>query len=312
MKKIFVLLAISGIIINSAIAQNSGLGFNYQAVIRNAYGFVIQDSAVTLKVGLYPGQQAQTPTWVEMHNVQTDKFGTIGIRVGHGVRDNASVAAQFSDVNFAAVYYWLKIEINEAGTYKEISFTSLPSCPYCEVANNASVVPAGMVMAFAGDITKIPNGWMLCDGRQLDRSQYANLYNVIGVAWGTGNNSTTFNIPDMRGYFLRGVDNRPSGSQVDGNRSTRTPLQPGGNSGAMVGSYQQDAAPNITGQFGNAENGQANGAFTRTASGNYVLGGSGTGAYFNFNASLSNSTYGRENTIEIRPKNVYVNYIIKL
>ena len=315
MKKQFffvMLLAFIGLS-QSANAQNSGLGFNYQAVIRNAYGFVLQDSAVILKVGLYPGQQATTPTWVETHNVTTDKFGTIGIRVGHGTRDNASVAAQFSDVNFAAVYYWLKIEIKEAGIFKEISFAALTSAPYSEVAHNASVVPSGMVMAFAGDTTKIPNGWMLCDGRALNRSQYANLFDAIGVAWGTGNNSTTFNIPDARGLFLRGVSYN-SGNDPDA--STRTVLKSNGaNSGNKAGSYQSDALPNITGKF-NADDktGSCTGAFYRAT--NFAAGGAQGGdsnsADIFFDASRYSSVYGRNNTTEARPKNVYVNYIIKL
>ncbi|MCL2291356.1 MAG: phage tail protein [Bacteroidetes bacterium] len=291
-------------------AQNSGLGFNYQAVIRNAYGFVLQDSAVILKVSLYPGQQAVTPTWVETHNVQTDKFGTMGIRVGHGTRDNASVAAQFSDVNFAAVYYWLKIEINEAGTFREVSFTSLPSAPYSEVAHNAAAVPAGMVMAFVGDIAQIPDGWMLCDGRQLSRSQYANLYNAIGVAWGTGDNANTFNIPDMRGVFLRGVS-YDSGNDPDAEE--RIVLAGNGaNSGNNVGSYQVDDfkshkhTNNVKageGNHGNAQNSYPAG-YT-SASGNRGLRNPNTD-YINSNEI--NVSGGNET----RPKNVYVNYIIKL
>ena len=316
MKKlgIFVgMLALMGLS-QSAFAQNSGLGFNYQAVIRNAYGFVLQDSAVTLKVSLYPGQQAVTPTWVETHNVQTDKFGTFGIRVGHGARDNASVAAQFSDVNFAAVYYWLKIEISEAGTFREVSFSSLPSAPYSEVAHNASVVPAGMVMAFAGDTTQIPDGWMLCDGRQLSRSEYANLYNTIGVAWGNGDNATTFNIPDMRGVFLRGVSHD---SENDPDAETRIVLaNNGANSGNNVGSYQSDAIRNIMGQV------------TSRASSFYFQ-PDGTGPFYNGSDNVGNDDqrggYGHAQyplyfnasrvvptAADNRPKNVYVNYIIKL
>jgi len=313
MKKLVIfvgMLAIMGLS-GSAFAQNSGLGFNYQAVIRNAYGFVLQDSAVTLKVSLYPGQQATTPTWVETHNVKTDNFGTIGIRVGHGTRDNASVAALFKDVNFAAVYYWLKIEIKEGNTFCLISYTSLPSAPYSDVAYNASVVPAGMIMAFGGDVAQIPNGWMLCDGRQLSRSEYANLFNAIGVAWGIGNNSTTFNIPDMRGVFLRGVSHN-SGNDPDA--ETRVVLtNNGANSGNKVGSYQSDAIRNITGSFRqylqNEQYDTSTGIFYKesTLSGIRKWGDDpATYAVVGFNASRQ-VPIGNDN----RPKNVYVNYIIK-
>ena len=326
MKRLIVFLGMCALISLSggAFAQNSGLGFNYQAVIRNAYGFVLQDSMVTLKVSLYPGQTAVTPTWVETHNVKTDKFGAIGIRVGHGTRDNASTVAQYSNVSFAAAYYWLKIEVKEAGTFREISFASLPSVPISEETyNNVSLIPAGLIMAFGGDTAQIPAGWMLCDGRQLSRSQYANLFNAIGVSWGTGDNATTFNIPDMRGVFLRGVSH---GSGNDPDAATRIVLtNNGANSGNNVGSYQGDAIRNIIGTINNIQKQHAaafvmTGVFYRNndmyyGSGNVGTGGSpATSFTFDANAGTTstNPMAGHANGGDIRPKNVYVNYIIKL
>jgi hypothetical protein len=52
------------------------------------------------------------------------------------------VAAQYSDINFASVYYWMKIEILEGSTYREVSFSQLPSSPYSEVAYNALLFPS--------------------------------------------------------------------------------------------------------------------------------------------------------------------------
>ena len=312
MKKLVIfvgMLAIIGLS-GSALAQNSGLGFNYQAVIRNAYGFVLQDSAVTLKVSLYPGQQATTPTWVETHNVKTDNFGTIGIRVGHGTRDNASVAALFKDVNFAAVYYWLKIEIKEVGTFREVSYTALPSAPYSDVAYNASVVPAGMIMAFGGDLAQIPDGWMLCDGRQLSRSEYTNLYNAIGVAWGNGDNATTFNIPDMRGVFLRGVSYN---SGNDPNAETRVVLtNNGANSGNNVGSYQGDEFKSHK-HTNNVWSGLTGGQDARnTYPGGYLNASGGRGMRSGATDYANSNEINVSGGNETRPKNVYVNYIIKL
>jgi hypothetical protein len=56
-----------------------------------------------------------------------------------------------------------------------------------------SVTLAGMVMAFAG--TSAPAGWLKCDGSAISRTTYAALFNVIGTTYGTGNGSTTFNLP---------------------------------------------------------------------------------------------------------------------
>lgn len=82
----------------------------------------------------------------------------------------------------------------------------------------------GMVMAFVGSEDKIPlgDGWLPCDGRALPRTgQYADLFGIIGTLHGVGDGVNTFNIPDLRGYFLRGVTGT---SQVDKGLGERTPV----------------------------------------------------------------------------------------
>jgi hypothetical protein len=251
-----------------------------------------------------PGQQATQASWVETHNVTTDDFGTVGVTVGKGTKAGG-IAAQFKDVNFAAVHYWLKVEIKEGGNYRELSYTQLTSMPYAEVATNAAI-PTGTVSAFAGDATKIPAGWLLCDGREISRSEYSALYNAIGAAWGHGNNSTTFNLPDMRGLFLRGVSGN---SNNDADAGNRTIVKEGGNTGNKVGSYQGDAISHITGQRVSSLyfcTGAFYGITTHTPNGfssGGLFGAWGTGM---FDASRV-VPVGSDN----RPKNVNVNYIIK-
>lgn len=70
-------------------------------------------------------------------------------------------------------------------------------------ANSAAFQPAGEIMAYAG--ANCPQGWLAADGAQISRTQYASLYANIGVTAGSGDGSTTFNKPDLRGQFLRGV-----------------------------------------------------------------------------------------------------------
>ena len=52
-----------------------------------------------------------------------------------------------------------------------------------------------------------PTGWLECDGSAISRTTYSALFAAIGTTWGVGDGSTTFNIPDLRGYHLRGWDN---------------------------------------------------------------------------------------------------------
>ena len=98
-----------------------------------------------------------------------------------------------------------------------------------------TAAPPGTVIAFAG--TSVPSGWLLCDGGAVSRSQYAALFFAIGTVHGQGD-GTTFNLPDYRGRFLRGVDGQ---SGRDPDKSTRVAPAPGGNSGNLVGSVQSDA-----------------------------------------------------------------------
>lgn len=70
-------------------------------------------------------------------------------------------------------------------------------------------VPIGGQMAFGG--TTIPNGWLLCFGQQVSRTTYALLFAQIGTAYGTGNGTTTFNLPDKRGRVSAGKDNMGGG-----------------------------------------------------------------------------------------------------
>lgn len=64
------------------------------------------------------------------------------------------------------------------------------------------LVPVGCVQAFAGSTT--PQGWLLCDGSAVSRTDYAALYSVIGTTYGAGNGSTTFNLPNLVDKFVEG------------------------------------------------------------------------------------------------------------
>lgn len=68
-----------------------------------------------------------------------------------------------------------------------------------------STVPTGTVVSYAGSTA--PAGWLLCDGLAINRTTYANLFAAIGSTYGNGNGSSTFNLPDLRGRIVFGVDN---------------------------------------------------------------------------------------------------------
>ena len=160
-----------------------------------------------------------------------------------------------------------------------------------------STIPAGAVMAFAMDTA--PSGWLAANGAAVKRTGtggYPALFDAIGTLYGVGDTLTTFNLPDLRGYFVRG-----SGTNIDGTVS------------GVFGAKQADAFQNFTGTIEIDAFIKPEGAFNTdsTARGNYI---DNTGATGPSGAServeLDPSTVARTST-ETRPKNIAMLYCIK-
>lgn len=64
--------------------------------------------------------------------------------------------------------------------------------------------PTGAVQMYAG--ASAPTDWLLCDGSAVNRATYANLFSIIGIAYGAGDGSTTFNLPNLKGSVPVGYD----------------------------------------------------------------------------------------------------------
>lgn len=160
---------------------------------------------------------------------------------------------------------------------------------------NATHPPVGS-LAF-GPVSTMP-GFLLCDGQAVSRATYSALFSAIGTNFGNGDGSTTFNVPDYRGCFLRGL---------------------GGDSAANMHTKQPMGAPDIEGTARIGGVGSwpiyidpVSGALYATQSTNFMSRGENQGpgpTGLGLQASRSNSVYGSAN--EIRPVNFAVNYFIK-
>ena len=73
-----------------------------------------------------------------------------------------------------------------------------------EVTNPPTSIPPGTIVDYAG--SSAPSGWLLCDGSTVNRSTYAALFSAIGTTFGSGDGSTTFVLPDLRGRATFGKD----------------------------------------------------------------------------------------------------------
>ncbi len=110
------------------------------------------------------------------------------------------------------------------------------NCASSSSSGGGGLAPSGAILAFGGSTA--PDGWLICDGSTVSRTQYASLFAAVGVAHGSGDGVTTFNLPDYQGRFLRGVDH---GKGRDPDAPMRTAAHPGGNVGDDVGSLEGDA-----------------------------------------------------------------------
>jgi microcystin-dependent protein len=159
--------------------------------------------------------------------------------------------------------------------------------------------PSGVIMAFAG--ATAPTGFLACDGSAVSRTTYATLFAAISTTWGAGNGTTTFNVPDLRGTFLRGTG-------TNGTYGTAV--------GQAVGTYAADTYLNHSHTATSTDSGHTHsynkpqasaGASGSAVSGNEAGNTTGTG-YANITTTVATSTTGGTET---KPKNYGVLYIIK-
>lgn len=153
-------------------------------------------------------------------------------------------------------------------------------------------VPAGTLLPFAG--TAVPDGYLLCNGAEVSRTDYANLFAAIGTKWGEGDGSTTFTLPNFNDRFIEGTTDTEK-----------------------VGQYLEAGAPNITGRIVPGGGGgryigmdQESGAFSSesgTGGGGYTVNAGPTGLLFN--ASKASNIYNDVATIQ--PSSGYSLIIIK-
>jgi phage-related tail fiber protein len=169
------------------------------------------------------------------------------------------------------------------------------------IMNLDNIVLVGQISYFAFNfLASDPNPpprYLICDGSEISRTTYSNLFNVIGITFGSGNGTSTFNIPDLRGMFIRGYD--PTGN-IDKDRNK-----------TGFGTTQQDTIQNITGNVASVirswdfGRGKFDGVFesSNTDSDIHVQSGNGGGYGSNVNFDASKSPGARTST-ETRPKNV--------
>ncbi len=131
-------------------------------------------------------------------------------------------------------------------------------------------VPTGMISAFH----TVPEGWLQCNGAAVSRTTYAALFAVIGTRYGSGDGSTTFNLPNLHHKFIEGT-----------------------NTQSEVGQSVSAGLPNITGTV-TASWVKGTGAFKDVENGNCPGGNLNGPAKIDFSASRSSAIYSSSSTVQ--------------
>jgi hypothetical protein len=169
------------------------------------------------------------------------------------------------------------------------------------------VMPVGSIIPWAGPAPNPPKGWLVCDGSEVSKAVYSDLFQVIGTSWGagTGPDSTEkFRIPDLRGQFLRGWS---GDADYDPNKNSRHIINDIQKVlGNVVGSYQNDALQFHSHRIPRTSNNPGANGFWGGGSGD-------NGApYVNaFDITTQSGQSSPRTASETRPRNAAVLYIIK-
>jgi microcystin-dependent protein len=164
------------------------------------------------------------------------------------------------------------------------------------------LTPTGAILPFAYQPASL-SGWLLCDGSTYSRTMYAALFAAIGTSYGVGDGSTTFAVPDLRGYFVRG-----SGTNSDGTAA--------GTLGAKQADTTKRPTTALTGTT------DTTGAHTHTytfRTGTAVQSGTNTACWIGTTTANTGSSGDHSHVVtidgggdaETRPKNIALPYYIK-
>lgn len=280
----------------ASVALNAQNGIGFQGIARDPQGNAIANKDIEVKFTIGSFTETQT--------IRSDQFGVFSATIG------SVNTVGFNNLVFANSTDNLKVEVDGTTIYDD----KFNTVPYAKSAENG--VPAGAIMPYAGTVTSgsglqepIP-GWLVCNGATLTSdAKYAKIKTVLGTLWGTNM------LPDLRGVFLRGVNNGRTGDYAD--VDTRT-----------VGTFQADEnklhnhAITDNGHIHTiTDNGHTHGIDLDDSSGSGGIDDAGESSETNTSTdnaktgiSINNAKTGitiNNSGSESRPKNAGIVYIIK-
>ena len=241
--------------------------------------------ATTASTGAFTDLTADTFTLNSVTIGSTDFTKLVDVTV---------TATEINSLDGASSTQTMQAQMDEKAPLASPALTGTPTAPTptagdssTQIATTAFVgtqvaasTPAGAVLSFA--MATPPTGWLECDGAAIGRSTYATLFAAIGETFGNGDGSTTFNLPDLRGVFVRGWANTKANVDADNMYDA----------GRNFGTEQADAFKSHTHTFRG------------------VAGSSGSGVGSRESQPVTRTT-DAVGGVETRPRNVALMYCIK-
>lgn len=176
-----------------------------------SWGTVLNTAALTIIDNAMGGVQtlslSNAPVAISTTQSQNNAFLLTGTLTGNVVITFPAIGRTYFVANNTTGNFSVTLARSGGGTTAVIrqgrnGFFVLTSAGV--TAQTIDDVPTGAIFCFGANAA--PSGYLECDGSAVSRTTYAALFGVIGTTFGAGNGTTTFNIPDMRGYFARGWD----------------------------------------------------------------------------------------------------------
>jgi microcystin-dependent protein len=154
------------------------------------------------------------PTFTGTVTLPTGVTGATGAITSNMLADGTIVDA---DINASAAIDWTKLAVSSTVSATELGYLDGVTSAIQTQFNNIVTTPAGVISQWGGTAASVPTGWVLCDGTAYSRTvTYNNLFTAVGTAYGAGDGSTTFNVPNLKGRVPVGLDSSQSEFDVLG------------------------------------------------------------------------------------------------